>query len=399
MKTIRLFPLLAAAALMAAGCEKPENTNEEGGEETVAVESITLDSSISEGVSLVEGETLSIADLVTVLPENATDRTVSYSSSDEAVATVSEAGVITAVAEGAATISVSAGEKTVKFIITVSAAVQTVDITSITFSADEQEYELAASTEGIDLNSLLTVEPAGYTEGINFASSDPAVASVDENGKMTLHKLSEGVKITASAAGHSDIKDEITIKVYSIPGDYPRFEGDEDGEEAAIEGENWYWTMTFSDPLLTAAEQRLINGRNNSLTAMLDGRKIVSRSGATDDAELSNGTAFCVKNSRNISLRPGDRVFVSCPAGQTALQAIRAVVFPFLAAAAGYILAPAGKTGGGKAAGALAAFFAAACLAAGIRVLLRKKNLLSGGEPEITGRTDSPEPPAPGDIP
>ena len=246
MKTIRLFPLLAAAALMAAGCEKPENTNEEGGEETVAVESITLDSSISEGVSLVEGETLSIADLVTVLPENATDRTVSYSSSDEAVATVSEAGVITAVAEGAATISVSAGEKTVKFIITVSAAVQTVDITSITFSADEQEYELAASTEGIDLNSLLTVEPAGYTEGINFASSDPAVASVDENGKMTLHKLSEGVKITASAAGHSDIKDEITIKVYSIPGDYPRFEGDEDGEEAAIEGENWYWTMTFS---------------------------------------------------------------------------------------------------------------------------------------------------------
>ena len=296
MKTIRLFPLLAAAALMAAGCEKPENTNEEGGEETVAVESITLDSSISEGVSLVEGETLSIADLVTVLPENATDRTVSYSSSDEAVATVSEAGVITAVAEGAATISVSAGEKTVKFIITVSAAVQTVDITSITFSADEQEYELAASTEGIDLNSLLTVEPAGYTEGINFASSDPAVASVDENGKMTLHKLSEGVKITASAAGHSDIKDEITIKVYSIPGDYPRFEGDEDGEEAAIEGENWYWTMTFSDPLLTAAEQKLINGRNNSLTAMLDGRKIVSRSGATDDAELSNGTAFCVKN-------------------------------------------------------------------------------------------------------
>lgn len=118
-----------------------------------------------------------------------------------------------------------------------------------------------------------------------------------------------------------------------------------------------------------------------------------------ETAQCSASSAFCVKNSRNISLRPGDRVFVSCPAGQTALQAIRAVVFPFLAAAAGYILAPAGKTGGGKAAGALAAFFAAACLSAGIRVLLRKKNLLSGGEPEITGRTDSPEPPVPGDIP
>lgn len=43
----------------------------------------------------------------TVLPANATDKTVSYGSSDEGVATVSAAGIVTAVATGTATITVT----------------------------------------------------------------------------------------------------------------------------------------------------------------------------------------------------------------------------------------------------------------------------------------------------
>lgn len=247
MKKIRLFALLAAAALMAVGCEKPENTNEEQGEETVAVESISLDNSISEGASLVEGETLSIAGLVTVLPENATDKTVSYSSSDETVATVSEAGLITAVSEGVATISVSAGDQTAKFILTVSAKEEEfVPVTGITFKEASLAFAMSADAQPVDLNDYIEVTPAENNDGLVFSSSVPEVATVDEAGLLTLVSAGE-TTITVSAESNPEV---IATATVTVTGDYSRSG----------------WSMTCSqDPLPD------LSGRNNSLTAMLDG--------------------------------------------------------------------------------------------------------------------------------
>ena len=84
MKTTKLFILLAAAGLAAAACEKPETEIQ-----PVAVESVTLDESIAKGITLTEGETKDISGLVTVLPENADDKTVTYSSDKASVAEVS----------------------------------------------------------------------------------------------------------------------------------------------------------------------------------------------------------------------------------------------------------------------------------------------------------------------
>ena len=262
--------------------------------ETVAVESITRDDSIKDGATLEAGEPLSIAELVTVLPDNATDKTVTYGSSDEKVATISEAGVITAVAAGESTISITSNsDANVKeeFTLTVTAKAP-VNITAINVTENSKTYT-SEDRKTYDLSEYFTVEPTENTDAVTFASSDENVAKI-ENGKMSIGVAGEAT-ITIAAQSNPNIKATITVTVNQYVGDYPRFEGDENDEQAAIEGENWYWTMTFSDPLLTVAEQKLIDGRNNSLTAMLDGRHIVNR-GASDDAELSNGTAFCVKN-------------------------------------------------------------------------------------------------------
>lgn len=73
--------------------------------EPVAVESITLDHTT---LDLTEGDTRQLT--ATVLPEDATDRTVSWRSSDEGVATVAD-GLVTAVADGMAAVTASAGGK------------------------------------------------------------------------------------------------------------------------------------------------------------------------------------------------------------------------------------------------------------------------------------------------
>ena len=66
------------------------------------------------------GKTLTLT--ATVTPDNATDKTVAWTSSNDAVATVDANGVVTAKAEGTATITATADGKTATCTVTVKAA-------------------------------------------------------------------------------------------------------------------------------------------------------------------------------------------------------------------------------------------------------------------------------------
>ncbi len=80
----------------------------------IPVESITLNKT---ELSLVKGATETLT--ATVLPTTATDKAVTWESSDTAVATVKD-GIVTAVAAGKATITAKAGEKTATCAVTVT---------------------------------------------------------------------------------------------------------------------------------------------------------------------------------------------------------------------------------------------------------------------------------------
>ena len=79
-------------------------TLKDSGGPTIPVESVTLN---KDTLELEEGKTETLT--ATVLPENASSKTLTWSSSDEAVATVSK-GLVTAVAAGTATITASAND-------------------------------------------------------------------------------------------------------------------------------------------------------------------------------------------------------------------------------------------------------------------------------------------------
>ena len=159
-------------------------------EEPVPVMGIALD--YSELTLTAGGETETLT--ATVSPADATEQAVTWSSSDEAVASVAD-GVVTPLEAGIATITATTadGDFTVACEVTVNAEV--VPVTGVTL--DYSELTLTAGGETETLTA--TVSPADATDQtVIWLSSDEAVATVDD-GVVT--PLAAGMAtITATTA-------------------------------------------------------------------------------------------------------------------------------------------------------------------------------------------------------
>ncbi len=166
----------------------------------VAVSSITLN---KENLELVEGNSETLT--ATVSPNDATDRTVSWSSSNDAVATVKD-GTITAVKEGEATITAKAGEKTASCKVVVAKKV--IPVESIELNKTELELK-----KGETSTLTANVQPTNATNpAVSWSSSNSDIAKVDQSGKVTA--ISGGEAIITAKAG--DISAECRVSV-SVP--------------------------------------------------------------------------------------------------------------------------------------------------------------------------------------
>ena len=130
---------------------------------TVAVTGVTLAPTTA---TLTLGETETVTLIPTVLPAEATDKSVTWSSSNEAVATVTD-GVVTAVAAGTATITVTTtdGAKTATCAVTVAApAASTYTVTLKEGTEDATSWTIApaeATTTGVAAGTTVTATYSG----------------------------------------------------------------------------------------------------------------------------------------------------------------------------------------------------------------------------------------------
>ena len=153
------------------------------------VTSVTLNQS---SLTLVVGESSTLS--ATVSPADAPDKTVSWTSSNTSVASVSN-GVVKAVSEGSATVTASCGGKSATCAVTVQK--KTIPVSSVTLKPTSLtliQGEIATLT--------LTVAPADATEQTaTWSSSNPLIVTVAD-GKVTA--VREGTAtITASCGGKS----------------------------------------------------------------------------------------------------------------------------------------------------------------------------------------------------
>jgi hypothetical protein len=154
---------------------------------TVAVTGVTL---APTSATLTLGETETVTLIPTVLPAEATDKSVTWSSSNEAVATVTD-GVVTAVAAGTATITVTTtdGAKTATCAVTVAApAASTYTVTLKEGTEDATSWTIAppeATTTGVAAGTTVTATYSGTKKVKSVKAVKKASASIPLDNTTT----------------------------------------------------------------------------------------------------------------------------------------------------------------------------------------------------------------------
>jgi len=160
--------------------------------------------SLNETTATLEiGETLTLT--ATVLPENATNQNITWTSSDNAIATV-ENGVVTAISDGTATITVTTTDG--DFTATSEIEVTSIPVESVTLPAN------SAVHIGGTITLIATIYPENATnQTVTWKSSDITVATV-LNGVVT--GVATGTTIITVTTEDGDFTATSEIEVYQI---------------------------------------------------------------------------------------------------------------------------------------------------------------------------------------
>ncbi len=146
---------------------------------TVAVTSVTLDKT---ELALTVGDA-AVQLTATVAPEDATDKTVTWTSDKPAVATVDATGKVTAVAAGEATITAQAGDKTATCKVTVTKAPATITTAPTATTGDIIECSTTAlvtagKASGGTMMYAVTTTNKKPTSTEGFSATVPTAASL-----------------------------------------------------------------------------------------------------------------------------------------------------------------------------------------------------------------------------
>ena len=165
---------LFSMTLFSCGPDEPDN-NGPTGPTTVAVTGVTLNKT---SLSMVEGNSETLT--ATVSPDNATNKAVSWKSSDASIASVDGTGKVTAVKAGSATITVSTTDGSKTATCSVSVTPKTISVTGVAIEPSTLEIK-----EGATFQLKATVSPADASQAVDWASPSPHIATVDQNGLLT----------------------------------------------------------------------------------------------------------------------------------------------------------------------------------------------------------------------
>ena len=201
----KLFIYAVFAAILFAACKNDPESENPPAPKTVHVQDISIKNPINP-VSLVKGTTYQVE--AAVLPKNADNKKISYTSSNKTLVSVNANGLISAENIGTATITLKAENISKTINVTVTSAY--INVASIAVASGDENVSIV---KGGTHQLSATVKPENATNKTLTYSSDPEdIASVDTNGLISAKKVG-----TASVTIHTanNITKTISVTVTS----------------------------------------------------------------------------------------------------------------------------------------------------------------------------------------
>ena len=264
-----------------------EKSEDKDPDTTVSVSSVSLNKT---SLELTVGDTYSEL-VATVLPENATDKSVTWTSSSAHV-TVSDKGVLTAVSAGEAVITAKAGDKSAECKVTVKNP-PPVAVTEVIL--DQTSLELVISLT-YQLSAKVLPENAA-DKTVMWESSDEAVATV-VGGLVTA--VSKGTAIITATAG--DISATCEVKVKDVP--IVEVESVALNKSSLDLDEGQTFTLEATISPSNATDQNVKWTSSNDAVATVVGGLVtaVSAGEATITAEVGGKSASCTVNVKAVRI-------------------------------------------------------------------------------------------------
>ena len=235
------------------------------GQTTVPVASVKLNQTTLE---LIAGKEATLT--ATVKPDDATNKTVTWSSNNETVATVDNNGKVTAKAAGEAIITAKVGDKQATCNVKVTAA--EVAVESVTL--DQSSLELIAGKEA---TLTATVKPDNATNGtVVWESNAISVATVDNNGKVTAK--AEGTAIITAKAGDKTATCTVTVTKADVKVTQITISGKNTlnvNDVATLTADVQPGDVTNKTVVWTSENPDVVKVENGKVTALMPGQAVI----------------------------------------------------------------------------------------------------------------------------
>ena len=196
-RLITLFTILLSVSLIATySCKKEKD-------KSVSVTEVGLNKT---STTLIEGETETL--VATVMPENATDKSVVWESGNESAATVSQEGLVTAVGEGKATITVKTNDGGFSASCEVTVNKKVIAVTGVVLGNTELTL-----VEGEEEKLAVAVTPENATDkSVVWESGNESVATVSQEGLVTAVGEGKATITVKTNDGGFSASCEVTVK-------------------------------------------------------------------------------------------------------------------------------------------------------------------------------------------
>lgn len=219
--------------------------------------------SIKDSTELIKNQSETL--VVTYEPADTTDdRTVTWTSSDEAIAKIDENGKVTALKEGTVTITAKVGEYTDECEVTV----KEIKLEGITIN---NTIDTLIKGQSAQLGVIYTPDNTTDNKVATWTSSDETIATIDENGKVTALKAGT-VTITATSGNFTD-SFELTVEEIALTGIEIKTEND---KTALKEGETLQLDINFLPENTTDSKDVVYISSNESVITVDENGKVTA---------------------------------------------------------------------------------------------------------------------------